>query len=521
MRWARRGYVCLILDTVEQHDNPGEHHGLWSGRRPDWLSLGYTAAGGELWNSLRALDVLASLPEVDAARLGATGVSGGGVMSFYAAMADERLRAVASSCGVSVPRDALRCRHLPLHCDCIYYHNIHGRDPGEFAALLAPRPALFSYSREDVLFSPAESEAFVERARRVYRLLGAEDRCVLQISPGPHGERPEALAAIDRWFDCHVAGESHPDAGPADDAEPESVLTVFNGQPPVPNRLELLPELLSPPGTVELPRLPGDWPRLQQQAVGTLRTEVFGRLDGLRERLVLERRVDSLSSHRMTGYRKYGGEIGGMDVWFETMSPTPAGAVAVLGVAGPAEDAGEVLSRLSTGAGAAVVRAAFEPRGSGFSAVAPERRAVLLRAAALVGLTPVMLTVQDLRLLLDQAVLLDELRGRALWLYGRGEAGVACLYAALMDERVAGVMLEGTPASHKDGAPILGILRTLDLDQAIGLMAPRPVILIDPAHGGLKWAGRAYGRLGLSERLITEPTLGAALSRIQREPGVR
>jgi dienelactone hydrolase len=514
MRWARRGYVCLVLDTIEQHDNPGEHHGLWSGLRPDWISLGYTAAGGEIWNSLRALDVLAALPEVDPARLGATGVSGGGVMSFYAAIADERIRAVASSCGVSVPCDALRRRHLLNHCDCIYYHNLHGRDPSEFGALIAPRPALFYYSAQDILFSPEESRAMVNRIRRVYRLLGCEEHCALRILPGPHGEGPEALAEVDRWFDRHVAGEEHPRVEQPADKQPESVLELFNGAPPAPDRLDLLPELLGPRGSLALPRDSGGWPGIQRQAVDTLRTEVFGRLDGLRERLRLERVSDSLSAYRDTACRKYAGEIGGMDVWVETMAPAAARASAILGVCGPGEDAGDVLSRLAAHAPADAVRAAFEPRGTGFSAAAPERRTALLRAALLVGLTPTMLMVQDLRLLMEQSVAFEELKGRALFLYGCGEAGVACIHAALFDPRVAGVILEEPPASHAQGAPIPGILRVLDLEQSVGLMAPRPVALVAAGHGWRSWAARAYARIGRTERLMVEPVLGKALERI-------
>ena len=69
--WAPRGYVCLILETIEQTDNPGEHHGANLGWFEHWISLGYTAAGGEVWNSMRALDVLSEDPSVDPCRLAA------------------------------------------------------------------------------------------------------------------------------------------------------------------------------------------------------------------------------------------------------------------------------------------------------------------------------------------------------------------------------------------------------------------------------------------------------------------
>lgn len=514
IRWARRGYVCLILDTLEQHDNPGEHHGLFTGLRPDWVSMGYSAAGGELWNSLRALDVLAGLPEVDPGRLGATGLSGGGAQCFYAAVADSRIRAVASSCGVSIPRDALYRRHLLNHCDCVYHHNRYGKDPAEFAALIAPRAALFSYSAQDVLFSPKESEAFVGRTRRIFKLLGCEERCSFLLSPGSHGERPEALAAIDRWFDRHVAGEEHPAVAQPAAEHTEAALTVFNGAPPEPNRLDLLPELLSPRGTVELPSTPEAWPEIQRRALEVLRGTVFGRLDGLRETLTLDRRSDAVSANRNTACRSYAGQIGGMDVWLDTVRPEGAAPVMFLGVAGSGEEPGEVLGRLCRQAGPDSAKGAFEPRGTGFSAAPAARSVGLLRAALLDGLTPVMLMVQDLRLLMDSFTELEEAKGASLFLYGRGDAAVACLYHALMDERVAGVVLDEPPVSHRQGAPVPGILRHLDLEQAVGLLAPRPVAIVSAAHGWRSWASRVYGRLGLAGRLVVEPVLAKAFERI-------
>ena len=81
--WARRGYICMVFDTIEQNDNPGDHHGLFFDRHPDWVSMGYSAAGGELWNSIRALDVLEQADGVDRNKIGVTGNSGGGAHSFF------------------------------------------------------------------------------------------------------------------------------------------------------------------------------------------------------------------------------------------------------------------------------------------------------------------------------------------------------------------------------------------------------------------------------------------------------
>jgi hypothetical protein len=76
---------------------------------------------------------------------------------------------------------------------------------------------------------------------------------------------------------------------------------------------------------------------------------------------------------------------------------------------------------------------------------------------------------------------------------------------------VAGLALEDLPASHRDGGYILGVLRVLDLAEALGLMAPRPVAVVNMGKISNKhWARRAYDRLGQGQRLLY---LGCSLQR--------
>ena len=88
----------MILDTLEQNDNRGEHHGADLHLHHHRIALEYGSCGGEVFNTIRALDVLAADPAVDAGRIGITGVSGGGAMSLFAAALDQRIRAVSTLC---------------------------------------------------------------------------------------------------------------------------------------------------------------------------------------------------------------------------------------------------------------------------------------------------------------------------------------------------------------------------------------------------------------------------------------
>ncbi|MCJ7751332.1 MAG: acetylxylan esterase, partial [Armatimonadetes bacterium] len=251
--WARRGYVCLLLDTIEQHDNRGDHHGLFTGVRLDWVSRGYTPAGSELWNSMRGVDFLVSLPEVDGERIGATGLSGGGAHSFFLPILDERIKAAAPLCGVDTLEFFIGERHWMHHCECVFPHNIFQQDSCEWGALIAPRPLLLCFAGDDGLFSPAGYRILTEKARRIYALYGAEDRCQLFEYPGPHGYNPEAIEAVNRWFDRYVAGEERPMRAIGAPVHDEKTTAVFNGAPPATDHLDILPELMTRRASIALP----------------------------------------------------------------------------------------------------------------------------------------------------------------------------------------------------------------------------------------------------------------------------
>ena len=517
--WARRGYTCLIVDTVEQNDNPGEHHGTMMGRADAWQSLGYTPAGAEVWNAMRALDLLAADKHVDAERLGVTGVSGGGACSFHLAVVDPRLKAVSTLCGISSPRDAITNLHLPGHCDCMYPLNLYGRDISEYAALIAPRAALFCFADHDGLFHPQETSALVERTRRIYRLQGLEDRCELVTCVGPHGDHPEFDEATSRWFDRFVAGDERPVVKREKEQNlPESVTTVFNGRPPAPNRLEMLPQLMSPRGTLPLPRDEKDWSAVRGGALASLRQNVLQRPD----------KAETASAfaldgewHRSAGpnnsiFRAHRGQINGVDVWLQMVTPPDEDKKLILSIAGEGESAQEAMCRVACLLEPkAAAHAGFQPRVAGFNSLAPapgRRRApgsrlrspktLLRNAMALTGVTRVMMTIEDIGLAVNYLRGRPEAKGRDIYLYGKGDSGVAALCYSLLDEGIAGVAVDDAPSSHLDGAPILGILRLFDVPQAVGLMAPRKVALINPGHQFWTWPTRVYQRLGCREHFI-------------------
>lgn len=511
--WAQRGYVCLVLDTIEQHDNPGTHQGLGPKLRYDWVSMGYTSGGGELWNTIRALDLLCGLPEVDAKRIGSTGTSGGGTLSFLIGVADSRIAAVASACGVTTSHFSLLNRNFLGHCDCMFVQNVHRRDTSEFAGLLAPRPLLFCYGDDDALFSKAEYHGMAEKVRQVYRLYDAEARFELFTYPGPHGYVPESVDRINRWFDAHLVGEERPLLQPKKPLVPEVETGIFHGTPPSPNRTFLLPELLSPRGSVALPQRPGEWESIRRKTVERLRREVFQAVYDEDAEVSFET-VGDWTLGRIGRWRRHRGNIDGVEIWLEEKIREGDGDVLFIGVANHDENA---MSMTHKAADFVANRSALlvEPRGAGTSStrstvMSVDRDNYLLQAGNLAGIAPLVLIIQDLYHTVRFLRSRKETAGKRLFLYGTGEAAVACLYYGILDEEIEGVLAEQPPGSHLSGGYIPGIMRVLEFEQACGMLAPRPIALVDQPPDKQNWGMRLYERLGLSNNLIVKCRSAAA-----------
>ncbi len=198
---ARRGYVTLAPDY------PG------FGEYPiDVYAMGYASATMKgIWNHVRAVDLLQSLPEVDPDRIGCAGHSLGGHNSIFAALYDPRIKAVVTSCGFTAfPKyyggDLTGWSHkgyMPRIA------SVYGKDPRrmpfdfpELLAALAPRPVFVNAPLRDENFDASGVDDCVRAARPVYALLGAGD-AVTVLHPDvehafPAAEREAAWGFFDR-----------------------------------------------------------------------------------------------------------------------------------------------------------------------------------------------------------------------------------------------------------------------------------------------------------------------------------
>lgn len=199
---ARRGYVVLAPDypsfgELADYDFHVDSH-----------ASGTMAA---IVNHRRGVDLLVARPEVDAARIGAIGHSLGGHNAIFVAVFDPRIRAVVSSCGWD-PFHAYKGGRLAGWAQDRYMQRVrelYGLDPDampfdfpEAVAALAPRGCFSSSPLRDDNFSAAAVAAAEPGIRRIYRLLGADDRLVVRQPDCDHDFPPEvreeAYAFLDR-----------------------------------------------------------------------------------------------------------------------------------------------------------------------------------------------------------------------------------------------------------------------------------------------------------------------------------
>jgi cephalosporin-C deacetylase-like acetyl esterase len=213
--FARNGYVCLTIDTLQMGEIEGIHHGTHRYGMWWWLNRGYTPAGVEAWNCVRALDYLETRPEVDKSKFGVTGRSGGGAYSWWIAAIDDRIKAAVPVAGITDLENHVVDGCVEGHCDCMYMVNTYRWDYAQVAALVAPRPLLISNTDSDGIFPLDGVVRTFEQVRRIYRLhepamKGAAANVALNISPGPHKDTQELQLHAFRWFDKHLKGQEKP-----------------------------------------------------------------------------------------------------------------------------------------------------------------------------------------------------------------------------------------------------------------------------------------------------------------------
>lgn len=210
---AQHGLVALIFDPIDQ----GERQQLfasdvWSvtghvnvGLRAHLV--GWSTAQFRIWDGIRALDVLLERPEVDAAHVGVTGMSGGGTMSAYLNALDSRYTA-ASPMGYITTLRALADRNGPQDMEQLIFGQLRDGLNHLSLILMNGNSAIAPGFTYGDLFPYAGSDETYDRAQAFFAREGRADRISRIECDGPHNWYESEKQALAAWFRRWLADDA-------------------------------------------------------------------------------------------------------------------------------------------------------------------------------------------------------------------------------------------------------------------------------------------------------------------------
>ncbi|MCC7499295.1 MAG: hypothetical protein IT160_17060 [Bryobacterales bacterium] len=201
--WAReltrQGYITISitqrgLDTREPETEPLDKILLVHGRN---------VMGTIIEEIRQSVTYLQQRPEVEREHIGMTGISFGGITSFYTWLVDDRVAAAAPICG-GVGSIEEFIKHGSIGYHGIYWW-IPGMltkgDQGDFAAAMAPRPLMLWAPTEDVGMPNQGVDRFLQVVAPAYKQAGAADHLVVHRPPARHALTKESVSAAKTFFD--------------------------------------------------------------------------------------------------------------------------------------------------------------------------------------------------------------------------------------------------------------------------------------------------------------------------------
>ena len=568
---ARLGFVAFTIDPMGQGERrTGWHnHGQLAPRL-----VGLSQIGMLVWECSRAVDYLVSRSEVDSERIGITGASGGGLQSMWAPVFDERIACVAAVC---CPNHFLNlliairwwnwnggidlCNQVP---QALSYAR-----QGDIIGLVAPRPFLIITALQDNQFPIAGAREVFEQAKHIYHLLGSDEVALAEVDD-VHGYNQEMREIAYGWFSQKLM--SRGDGGPI--AEPkvelskkpyEVIFAYATADHRPETRQTLVPDLsldtycfdleerTTPdplfvdwareraktlPPIREIPETEAAWTRLR----GDLLKEVKSILGPWPERKLFgyyntkaawppETNMRIINEERTSfGWAERIELDSEPGITLETVLLLPDEWEKAIPIIVFLHDKGK-FAALRTGIPEILVRQGYgvylmDLRGTGESVTCEFENVtnawMLDRDWFSYHVWDITRAVDYLSGRVHTGKQLDKQR---IFCWGYGLSALEIIYAAAVDDRISGVIVQGSPVSYKSllvlrpkfpiGAFSFDVLSHFEIAQVASILAPRPVFVANPVDGHLQsvsserleaefaWCRTIYQLLGVDDGRLT------------------
>jgi dienelactone hydrolase len=222
---ARLGCTVFFYDMVGYADSkPIKHREGFTDVTAELRLQNFM--GLQTWNSIRALDFIESLPEVDSSRIAVTGASGGGTQTMILGAVDPRPAVIVPAVMVSANmQGGCICENASLLR--VNTNNI------EFASLFAPKPQGMTGAED---WTKDIETVGLPQIKQVYNLYGAQDLVAAWHRPFPHNYNQVSRELMYNWVNKHLKlGHPEPIAEKPFEPVPPKELSVWDDQHPLPN----------------------------------------------------------------------------------------------------------------------------------------------------------------------------------------------------------------------------------------------------------------------------------------------
>jgi len=515
---ARQGLVVMFIDDPRTGGRQAPGAGLYAAAS----AAGIQVAGIQVFDVLRAFDYLLTRPDIDPGKIGLVGVEEGGLQAYLAAALESRFAFVVAASGTAT--------YQALACAAVEHQGV--KDPSAFvaglldfadldriAACIAPRPVCVAGDWE----SAGGQAQVLHTMEAVYRLLAAEDRIhevVNKVSDDlPVDAAVQAVDAICQWLEKRVlpalpsSSEDPLPCGPVEDPDFSMLRHMQRRMDEQAGRLPLPSPSLAA------------WQTYRGQMIEWLTTACALRtVEPGADQVVAVSETDAVVTERL-----WLGVDGAFGCPAVLVRPPAAGDARHTAVVLSHDDRQNAASAKIADAARRLAVAGFWVLVPDHASAAPNSLQPLSQArgprfqgddaanyygpADAVGLPPMALRV------LEDLAAVRHLAGRAhvapdaILMAGQGTGGVDACLAAVLDERIAGVVsIDATTLRDwsKDAAekqlhffhimPYLPSLLTVtDWDCVYAAMAPRPLVVIRPKES---WSRAGFDQVAATASAI-------------------
>ena len=529
---ARLGFAALIFDPIGQ----GERLGNWLDHgHPEPMLMGVSQEGLMVYESQRALDYLASRPEIDGTRIGMIGASGGGLNTFYTSAIDKRIRTSIIVCYLTTYYHMMAAeRYLNWEDGVDLCNQVPGvmayAEMSDVISQFAPRPLRLINATQDRMVPIDGARQVFRKVQENYSFKGILDHVKLIEVDSDHGFDKEMRQAAMGWFAYHL--QQIGDGQPLEEVELDlltvpypSALTYISppersdlpllrkrdplsgkseglcfpkGECPPPGSAitQLVQRLASTAADNPLPKITDDpfnwenWKIDLQNKVG----EVFGPFPPaglLNVKLMKQNFYQGLFAERVVFESEPG-------IILPSIFITPIAwkdqqpVILYLNKWGKQAgiENGDIQMFLS--AGFAVF--AVDLRGSGETAVSEfESTTNACMTDRPLFAQRVWDILRSIDCLWNRIYIGPQIDKGRIVCVGRGSAGMLALYAAALDDRIAACVAWQSPVSYLDlitenpsfpaSIYLFDVLNYFDIPQIMAMIAPRPLLIAEPVDG--------------------------------------